>query len=90
MQTFITRKTHRLLNPLLLITTLTTIGFILYTFGALGTERHELKIAKEDALRPFMRYGKPVRSHIPPTQTKAATFSILGTPMNTRRISTGK
>ncbi len=48
-QTFITRKTHRLLNPLLLVTTLATIGFIVYTFGALGTERHELKIAKEDA-----------------------------------------
>jgi hypothetical protein len=48
-QKFLTNHTNRILNPLLLLATLVAVGFVLYTFSALGDERRDLKIAKEDA-----------------------------------------
>lgn len=49
LQKFLDRKTHRILNPMLVLTTLVTLGFVLYTFQVLASERHDLKVAKEDA-----------------------------------------
>ena len=49
MQKFLTQRTRRILNPLLILTTMVTLGFMLYTFDVLGSERHDLKVAKEDA-----------------------------------------
>ena len=48
-QKFLTERTHRILNPLLVASSLIALSFVLYTFTALGTERHRLKVAKEDA-----------------------------------------
>lgn len=48
-QKFLTRRMHRILNPMLVFSTLITLGFILYTFATLGSERHRLTVAKEDA-----------------------------------------
>ena len=48
-QKFLSRRTHRTLNPILLLATLVTLGFILYTLQALAGERRNLKIANEDA-----------------------------------------
>jgi hypothetical protein len=48
-QKFLNQRTHRILNPLLVLTTLFTLWFVFYTFVILGSERHRLKVAKEDA-----------------------------------------
>jgi hypothetical protein len=48
-QRFLTQKMHRILNPLLVLTTLVAGGFVLYTLSVMGTERENLKIAREDA-----------------------------------------
>ena len=48
-QKFLTARTHRVLNPMLLLATLVTVVFVIYTFSTLGAERHRLKVAKEDA-----------------------------------------
>lgn len=48
-QKFLHDRTHRILNPLLLLATLVAMGFLLYTFRTLAEERRDLKVAKEDA-----------------------------------------
>lgn len=48
-QRFLFRRMHRILNPALVLATLLTIAFVLYTFVTLGSERHRLTVAKEDA-----------------------------------------
>lgn len=48
-QKFLNRKMRRILNPMLILTTLLVLGFVLYTFNVLGEERHQLKVAREDA-----------------------------------------
>jgi len=48
-QKFLNRKMRRILNPLLVLATLLTLGFVLYTYSVLGSERADLKVAKEDA-----------------------------------------
>ncbi len=49
MQNYLNSKMRRILNPLLMLSTLVALGFILYTLGALASERRDLKVAKEDA-----------------------------------------
>jgi hypothetical protein len=72
-QFFLFRRMHRLLNPLLLIATVLTLGLTLYTFTTLGREEHDLKVAKEDAFTSvralsrarasaFSAYSKETRS----------------------------
>jgi hypothetical protein len=48
-QKFLNRRMRRILNPFLVLTTLMTLGFMLYTLGTLTSARRHLKIAKEDA-----------------------------------------
>jgi hypothetical protein len=48
-QIFLTKRTRRTLNPLLVAATLLVAGSVEYTMGAMGTERRQLKVAKEDA-----------------------------------------
>jgi hypothetical protein len=48
-QKFLNEKTHRILNPLLILTTLLTIGFVLYSFSVFVSEGRQLRIAKEDS-----------------------------------------
>jgi hypothetical protein len=48
-QKFLNQRTNRILNPMLILATLLTLGFVIYTFDVLGEERRELKVAKEDA-----------------------------------------
>jgi hypothetical protein len=48
-QKFLNKRTRRVLNPMLILTTLVTLGFVLYTFGVLGAEREDLRVAKNDA-----------------------------------------
>jgi hypothetical protein len=48
-QKFLTERTHRILNPMLLAATFLTLAFVFYTFVTLGSERHRLKVAKQDA-----------------------------------------
>jgi hypothetical protein len=50
-QSYLSRQTHRTLNPVLILTTLIALIYVLYTFGTLGEERHQLKVAKEDAFQ---------------------------------------
>src|SRR5262249_8119446 len=48
-QVFLTRRMHRVLNPLLLVATVITGLFWLYTMQAILSGRHQLKVATEDA-----------------------------------------
>ncbi len=48
-QKFLNEKTHRMLNPLLVAATLIALWFVFYSFSTFGSERHRLKVAKEDA-----------------------------------------
>jgi hypothetical protein len=48
-QMFLTRRTRRTFNRLLVVATLVVAGTAQYAMSALGEERHQLKIAKEDA-----------------------------------------
>jgi hypothetical protein len=48
-QIFLTQRTRRTLNPLLAAATLLVAGTVQYTMSAMATERHQLKVAKEDA-----------------------------------------
>jgi hypothetical protein len=48
-QSYLNKRTRRILNPMLVLATLLTVGFVLYTVGILSAERSDLKVAKEDA-----------------------------------------
>jgi HAMP domain-containing protein len=48
-QVFLTRRTRRTLNPLLVAATLLAAGTLQYTMSAMATEQRQLKVAKEDA-----------------------------------------
>ncbi len=48
-QIFLSRRTRRTFNPLLLLATLLLLGLSLWALAAMGGEQSELKIAKEDA-----------------------------------------
>lgn len=47
-QQYLTRKTHRRVNPLLAGATVVTAGFLAYTATTFLRETHELKVAKQD------------------------------------------
>jgi hypothetical protein len=48
-QGFLSYRTRRTLNPLLLIATILALGLTVYSLAAMGDEQQELKVAKEDA-----------------------------------------
>jgi hypothetical protein len=48
-QRFLNQRTHRILNPMLLASTLVTLAFILYTFTTFSSERKDLRVATKDA-----------------------------------------
>ena len=48
-QKFLNQRMRRILNPMLVLTTLVTLGFVLYALSVFGAERKDLKVAKEDA-----------------------------------------
>jgi hypothetical protein len=48
-QRFLNKRTRRILNPMLILATLLTLGFTLYTFRILTAESEDLRVAKEDA-----------------------------------------
>jgi hypothetical protein len=48
-QSFLTRRTRRTLNLLLVCATLVVAATLQYTMGAMATEQRQLKVAKEDA-----------------------------------------
>ena len=49
MQLFLLRKTRRILNPMLLLATVLTLGLLLHTVHVMSTEREQLRVAKKDA-----------------------------------------
>ncbi len=48
-QVFLSRRTRRTVNPLLLLATVAAFGLLAYALAAMVTEQHALKVAKEDA-----------------------------------------
>lgn len=48
-QRFLTQRMHRIFNPLLVLTTLATVGFVIYTLTVMSDERENLKVARQDA-----------------------------------------
>ncbi len=48
-QVFLSRRTRRTFNPLLLLATLLLLGVTVWALAAMGGEQGELKVAKEDA-----------------------------------------
>jgi hypothetical protein len=48
-QTFLSKRMRRTLNPLLLTGTIVAAGFLLYVNSALSSAEHDLKVVKEDA-----------------------------------------
>ncbi len=48
-QIFLSRRTRRTFNPLLLLATLLLLGVTVWSLAAMGGEQGELKVAKEDA-----------------------------------------
>jgi hypothetical protein len=48
-QMFLSRRTKRTVNPLLVVATLLSLGLILHALIAVGVEEHDLKVAREDA-----------------------------------------
>jgi hypothetical protein len=48
-QRFLTDRTHRVLNPLLVAATLVALWFAFTTYASQATARHRLRVAREDA-----------------------------------------
>ena len=48
-QFFLSRRTKRTFNPLLVLATLATLGGLLYALNSMATGQRQLKVAKEDA-----------------------------------------
>ena len=48
-QIFLSRRTRRTFNPLLLLATLLVLGLAVWTLAAMSEEQSELKVAKQDA-----------------------------------------
>jgi hypothetical protein len=48
-QLYLSQRTRRTLNPLLLLASLLTLWLTVYAFASMGREEHDLKVANEDA-----------------------------------------